>query len=125
MSKAYSRDLRDQVIKSYEAGMPKKDLVEIFKIGISTLNRWIRQYLETGSIDPKKRSRYRKRKIEDEVLKKYVEEYRSSTLEEIARHFQVSPVSVWHRLKKLGITRKKRPFCMKKEIRANEKNSQV
>ncbi len=45
MSKAYSNDLRERVIKNYEEGMPKEKLVEVFKIGISTLNRWIRNYL--------------------------------------------------------------------------------
>lgn len=107
MSKAYSNDLRERVIKSYEEGMPKETLVEVFKIGISTLNRWIREYLRTGSIEAKKRSRYRKRKIEDEDLKKYVEDHPSATLEQMAHHFKVRPVSIWHRLKKLGITRKK------------------
>ena len=72
MSRPYSNDLRERVIKNYKEGMPKEKLVEIFKIGISTLNRWIRNYLKTGSIEPRKRSRYRKRKVEDEDLKKYI-----------------------------------------------------
>jgi len=107
MSRAYSNDLRERVIKNYEEGMRKEQLVEVFKIGISTLNRWIRDYLETGSIEARTRSRYRKRKVEDEDLKKYIEDYPSATLEQIGLHFEVRAVSVWHRLKKLGITRKK------------------
>lgn len=107
MSKAYSNDLRERVIKNYEEGMPKEKLVEVFKIGISTLNRWIRNYLKTGSIEARKRNRYRKRKVEDEDLKKYIEANPSATLEQIGKHFKVRAVSIWHRLKKLGITRKK------------------
>jgi transposase len=110
MSRPYSNDLRERVIKNYEEGMPKEKLVEIFKIGISTLNRWIRNYLKTGSIEPRKRSRYRKRKVEDEDLKKYIEAHPSATLEQMAQHFKVRAVSIWHRLKKLGITRKKKTF---------------
>lgn len=123
MSKAYSNDLRERVIKSYEEGMPKRSIVEVFKIGIRTLNRWIKNYLETGRIEAKKRSRYRKRKVEDEELKKYVEEQPSATLEQMAKHFKVRAVSIWHRLKKLKITRKKKPFCMKKEMSKRGKNS--
>jgi transposase len=44
------------------------------------------------------------------VLQEYVEEHPSATLEEIAWNFKVRPVSVWYRLKKLGITRKKKSF---------------
>lgn len=123
MSKAQSNELRERVIKSDEEGMEKRTLVEVFKIGIGTLNRWIRKYLETGSLEAKKRSRYRKRKVEDEDLKEYVEEHPSATLEQMGQHFKVRAVSIWHRLKKLGITRKKKPFCMKKETNKKEKNS--
>ena len=122
MSRAYSNDLRERVIKNYEEGMPKEKLVEIFKIGISTLNRWIRNYLKTGSVEARKRNRYRKRKVEDEELKRYVEAHPSATLEQMAQHFKVRAVSIWHRLKKLGITRKKKPFYMRKEMNKKEKN---
>jgi transposase len=108
VSKAYSKDLREQVIKSYKEGMPKGAIVELFKIGMSTLNRWIREYLRSGSIEPKKRTQYRKRKIEDEALREYIAAHPSATLEEMGRHFKVSAVSIWQRLKKLGITRKKK-----------------
>jgi len=107
MSKAYSKDLRERVIKNYEEGMTKEKLIEIFQIGISTLNRWIRNYRETGNVEARKRNRYRKRKVEDEDLKKYVEAHPSATLEQMAKHFKVRAVSIWQRLKKLGITRKK------------------
>lgn len=61
--------------------------------------------------------------MEDEDLKEYVEEHPSATLEQMGQHFKVRAVSIWHRLKKLGITRKKKPFCMKKETNKKEKNS--
>jgi transposase len=108
MSKAYSQDLRERVIKSYKEGMPKEDIVKLFRIGISTLNRWIKEYQRSGSIEAKKRTKYRKRKIEDEALKEYVAAHPSATLEEMGRYFKVSGVSIWYRLKKLGITRKKK-----------------
>jgi hypothetical protein len=39
MAKAYSSDLRERVIKSYESGVPKEDIINIFMIGMDTLNR--------------------------------------------------------------------------------------
>ena len=45
MSKQYSEDLRTRVIQSYLNGMSKIDIIALFKIGMDTLNRWIRQYL--------------------------------------------------------------------------------
>lgn len=115
MSKAYSEDLRKRVIENYEEGMSKRELIETFKIGISTLNRWIREYKATGRIIAKERTKYRQRKFSDADLIEYVNQNPSATLKQMAEHFKVKISSVWQRLKQLKITRKKRPFCMKKE----------
>ncbi|MSP28374.1 MAG: helix-turn-helix domain-containing protein, partial [Methylococcales bacterium] len=58
-------------------------MIQIFTIGQDTLNRWIRQYEETGSLAPKVRTEY-KRKFSDEDLLSYIKQYPSATLEEIA-----------------------------------------
>ncbi len=58
MTKAYSNDLIERVIKIYESGDPKKEIVNIFVTGMDTLNRWIRKYKETGSIEPCKMTKY-------------------------------------------------------------------
>ncbi len=68
MSRAYSEDLRERVIQSYEKGIPKSLIVILFNICMETLNRWIRQYKKTGSIAPKVRTKYRKRKFSDDDL---------------------------------------------------------
>ncbi|MCP5127517.1 MAG: hypothetical protein H6973_18350 [Gammaproteobacteria bacterium] len=54
MSKPYSEDLRTRVIQNYLNGTSKIDIITLFKIGMDTLNRWIRQYLQTGDVKPKK-----------------------------------------------------------------------
>jgi transposase len=61
--KAYSEDLRKRVIESHKEGKEKGEIIKIFKIGISTLNRWIREYEASGSYGPKRRTSYRKRKL--------------------------------------------------------------
>jgi transposase len=114
MKKAYSEDLRKCVINCYEAGFPKTLIIQIFAIGKDTLNRWIRQYKETGSLAPKVRTEY-KRKFSDEDLLSYIKQHPSATLEEIATHLSVKIPSVHARLEQCGVTRKKR-FFMKKEM---------
>jgi transposase len=123
MAKAYSNDLRERVIKSYESGVSKKEIISIFMIGTDTLNRWIRKYKETGSIEPCKRTKYRARKFSDEALREHVLRNPSATLEERALFFYVKHQSVFSRMKSLGITRKKRRFSTKKEMRKKEMNS--
>ncbi|HET8685262.1 MAG TPA: IS630 transposase-related protein [Methanosarcina sp.] len=122
MAKAYSSDLRERVIKSYESGVPKKDIINIFMIGMDTLNRWIRKYKETGNTEPCMRTKYRARKFSDEDLREHVLKNPSATLEERAIFFSVKHQSIYTRLKSLGITRKKRLFSTKKEMRKKEVN---
>ncbi|MSP27849.1 MAG: hypothetical protein EXR80_05285, partial [Methylococcales bacterium] len=74
MKKAYSEDLRKCVISCHEAGCPKTLIIQILTIGQDTLNRWIRQYEETGSLAPKVRTEY-KRKLSDEDLLSYIKQY--------------------------------------------------
>ena len=120
MARAYSNDLRERVIKSYEAGLSKKEIIDIFIIGSDTLNRWIRKYKETGSTEPCKRTKYRAKKFSDDALLEHVKKNPSATLEERAIFFSVKHQSVYSRMKALGITRKKRLFSMRKEMRRKE-----
>ncbi len=123
MAKAYSIDLRERVIKNYSDGMSKEDIVNIFAIGIDTLNRWIRKYKKTGNIEPEKQTKFRERKFSDEELLDAVKRKPSSRLDEIAKKFSVSHQAVSDRLKLLGVTRKKRLSCIKKEMRGKDRSS--
>ncbi len=125
MAKAYSNDLRERVIKSYESGISKKEILDIFIISLDTLNRWIRKYKETGSIEPYKRTKYRAKKFSDEALLEHVLKNPSATLEERAMFFSVKHQSVYARMKALGITRKKKLSSMKKETRRKEMRSHL
>ena len=122
MSKAYSQDLRESVILNYDRGVPKGIISELFNICIETINRWLRQRKKTGNIKPKVKIKHRQRKFSDEDLLNYVHLYPSATLEEIAQHFSVKSTSIHARLKKLGITRKKKHFFMRKEMSKHETN---
>ncbi|CAK8717713.1 Transposase [Candidatus Electronema aureum] len=123
MAKAYSNDLRERVIKSYESGISKEEILNIFIISFDTLNRWIRKYKETGSVEPYKRTKYRAKKFSDEALLEHVLKNPSATLEERAMFFSVKHQSVYARMKALWIIRKKKFSSMKKETRRKEMSS--
>ena len=123
MKKSYSEDLRKRAIECYEAGMPKRIILLIFKIGKDTLNRWIRQYKATGSLVPKVRTQHKPRKFSDEQLLAYITQHPSATLEDIATHLSVKIPSVHARLKQCGITRKKKSSYMKKETSKHDRVS--
>lgn len=123
MAKAYSNDLRERVIKNYFEGMSKEDIVNIFVIGIDTLNRWIRKYKKTGSFEPEKQKKFRERKFSDDDLLDVVKINPSSKLEKIAKKFSVSHQAVGSRLKLLGVTRKKKLFYTKNEMKKKDRSS--
>jgi transposase len=110
MAKAYSEDLRIRVIQNYLVGQPKIDIIAIFKISMDTLNRWIRLYSTTGSIQSQPRTKYRTRKFSDDALTNYINANPSVTIAAMARYFSVKSASVYARLKLLGITYKKKTF---------------
>ena len=78
-----------------------------FKIGTTTLKRWVKKYDTTGEIKDKPPKRTFK-KIDPEKLEAHVEANPDDYLSEIANVFSCSIEAVRKSLKKLKITRKKR-----------------
>ena len=86
----------------------------VFKVNIDTFIGWKKRYRATSDVKIKVRCPVNK-KIIPEKLIKYVEEHPDAYLKEIAEVFGCHPSSVLKRLRKLGITRKKRvPFTKNK-----------
>ena len=125
MAEAYSSDLRERVIRNYESGMPKEEIVSIFIIGLDTLNRWTRKYKETGSVNPCRRTKYRAEKFSEEALPDHVLKNSSAAPEERALFFSVTHQSVYARMKALGITRKERDEEKRNEFRKTEKGNNI
>ena len=109
---AYDRDLRLRAIKYTEEGHTLAQAAAVFKINIGTLIGWRKDYRGTGDVKMKIRCPVNK-KIIPEKLIKYVEEHPDAYLKEIAEVFGCHPSSVLKRLRKLGITRKKRAHFTK------------
>ena len=98
----YSRDLRKRVLKYIEDGGSKEDTVNIFRVCSKTIWNWIKRNKQ-GNLSPKVKE-VRLRKIDDDRLKKYIEDHPDVYLEEIAEEFGVTAPAVFYGFKRLRIT---------------------
>jgi transposase len=53
MSKAYSVDLRERAVGAVEAGLLQAEVVELFKVSLATLKRWLFKRRSGQSLTPK------------------------------------------------------------------------
>ena len=106
---AYSKDLKLRAVAYVEEGHNMNQTAAVFKVHICTVIRWVEQYKKTGTVENKVRKPVHK-KIDPEKLIVYVQEHPEAYLKEIAQQFGCCPAAVLRRLKKLGITRKKKYF---------------
>jgi transposase len=85
-----------------------------------TYHNWANLQQQTGSLQPKK-TPTRKRKIDPQKLRQYVEEHPDTYLKELAEHFNVKTSSMHVALVKLKITRKK-IIHLQRKIRKRQTN---
>lgn len=85
--KAYSLDLRQKIVDTYEEGnLSQRQLAKHFRVALSFIEKLLKQRRETGSIAPKVRTRQTPTKLNAEqleVLKQLVETTNDATLEEL------------------------------------------
>ncbi|MCS7225464.1 MAG: transposase [Gloeomargarita sp. SKYB31] len=109
MSRPYSTDLRQKAIEAVLEGATLVEVSQMFNIGYRTLQRWLKQWSETGDCAPK--TGYQKghsHKIKDlDEFRKFVDANPSLTQKEIAAIWGVSSMTICRALKKIGYTRKK------------------
>jgi transposase len=58
MPKPYSADLRERGVEAVESGALRREVAEIFKLGVSSVIRWCRRWTETGSADAESTSHF-------------------------------------------------------------------
>ena len=64
MSKPYSTDLRERVVKAVlENGLSRRKAAAHFGVGVRTAIEWVNRFRETGSVAPRKIGGYRPKKI--------------------------------------------------------------
>jgi putative transposase len=115
---SYSIDLRERVIKYIEEGGSKVEAAHIFDVCRVTIYSWLKKKVVKGTLkdDPPKR---RWKKLEPQALLAYVQQYPDLRLSDYAKHFGASIPSVFLALKRLKITRKKRPHSIKRGVKKN------
>ena len=122
MARAYSLDLRERVFKFLEKNNDKNEASNLFGVSPRTIQRWVERKKKTGSFKPLQK-KFAYRKIDYDLLSKYVEDNPDKFLFEIAEKFSVTLQAVFYALKNLKITRKKRLLSTRKERLIKEKAS--
>jgi len=103
---AYSEDIRKRVIAYLEEGHTQESAKVVFKVGLTAIKRWRKQYRETGNLSNKPLRRGHK-KIDPVKLSAYVKEHPDAYLREMAKVFGCTGEAVRRALIRLKITRKK------------------
>lgn len=115
--KAYSLDLRQKIVDTYEEGnLSQRQLAKHFRVALSFIEKLLKQRRETGSIAPKVRTGQTPTKLnaeELEVLKQMVETSNDATLEKLREQLHqktgvlIGRSTVDRMLTKLNLTVKK------------------
>jgi transposase len=116
---AYSVDLRERVIAYLQEGHTQEETRVVFKVGTSTIKRWLSLLSETGSLEKGELER-RPRIYESEKLNAYIEENPNALLCDVAEKFKGSKSGAFYALEREKITLKKRRFAIVSETRLNE-----
>lgn len=103
----YSLELRKKALAALRKGHSKKEVNEMFGLGINTLRSWEKLEEETGSLENKPVNR-KPRKINRDDLLQYCKDSPFATHVEAALQFNCTEAAIRKAKKKLKITRKKR-----------------
>ena len=114
MTRPYSNDLRERVVKAVESGASCRAVAGRFGVAVSTVVKWSRRYRETGSVAPGKMGGYRRPVLAPyrEFIMGRIEQTPHLTLHRLkdelaARGVTVSHNAVWQFLRREGLRFKK------------------
>jgi transposase len=51
--RAYSQDLRQQVLRAVDDGQSREEIIELFQVSRATIKRYVKQRRETGTVLPR------------------------------------------------------------------------
>lgn len=69
MAKPYSLDLRERVIQAIEAGHTQSEAAQMLKIGLRTVNDYVKRWRTIGNVDPAKFGGYKTHKLTEHADK--------------------------------------------------------
>ncbi len=105
---AYNEKYRRRTLEYWHEGHTLAQTKEVFKVCVTTIYKWENQLKKEGNLK-KHPVRRQFKKIDPEKLREYVKTNPDAYLHEIAVVFNCSSTAIRKTLKKLNITRKKRP----------------
>jgi len=105
----YSKDFKLAVVQHHKDGNSQDSTAAKFKVGTTSVERWIKEFDDTGSVrDVFDTSNRTFKKIEPEKLKDKVKENPDLLLKDLALIFDCSVVAVFYAMENAKITRKKK-----------------
>lgn len=117
---AYSLDFRERALALVDEGRSYSDVSRLMGVQRKTVSEW-KQRRDQGQLAvsyPKRRGAY---KINETALKAELKKRPDAYLAELASVAGGSEQGIRHAMKRLNITRKKRPRTTKKETKVNAK----
>ena len=117
---SYPAKLREIALQAVRSGHTKKEINEMFGLGVNTLRDWEKLEAETGSLENRPLDRGAL-KIDREKLLEYYKKNPYSTNKEAAIEFNCSVSGIRSAKKTLKITRKKTQFNILSEMNKNGK----
>jgi len=112
---SYGKDYKKSTIEYRREGNTLENTHRTFKVSISTIRKWEKQYDSGEGFCNKPRKRNFK-KIDPRKLVEYVEQHPDAYLKEIAEVFDCNESAIRQAFKRLGITRKKRLSATKNKM---------
>ena len=112
---SYPVKYRERTIEYRQEGHTLGETSKTFEVAVTTIREWEKQLKEEGDLTPKVPTRGSK-KIDPDKLRAYVAEHPDAYQTEIAKEFNCCQSAVHKALKRLKITRKKRPPGTKNRI---------
>jgi transposase len=109
---AYSLDLRKRVLRAWDSGMKPEVIATTFDVSVAWAYRLVQRRRETGSIAPRKQSKFRGRALssrEEERLVALITATPDATLAELqhALPTRAALSTLWRTIDRLGLTVKK------------------
>lgn len=109
---AYSMDLRKRVVRACDDGMPAAAVATRFDVSLAWVYRVLQRRRETGSIAPRKQTKFRGRALsadEETRLVALVTARPDATLAELQRALPTRAAlsTLWRSIDRLGLTFKK------------------
>jgi transposase len=105
----YNIEIRKLAIERMCSGVEKEDISKCLGMSLRTLSEWNARVKRGIGLKPLIYGP-KKGKLDLALLRDYVEKYPDAYLSEIGAHFNVSGEAIRKRLKKISISRKKKPL---------------